>query len=71
MVKKDSDFEELTTVNNSAAVVIKLLQDFWGKGYHVYTDRYYTSTYLLHGLRRLDLSGTATCMVNRKGFPKS
>ena len=67
---KDADFADLTSINNSAAVVVKLVQDLWGKGYHIYTDRYYTSPYMLHWLRRLDLSATGTCMTNRKGYPK-
>jgi hypothetical protein len=55
---RDRDFDVLSTVGNSAAVVLKLVQRLWGKGYHIYTDRYYTSPYLLDWLRRLDLSGT-------------
>lgn len=68
---RDQDFDDLSTVNNSAAIVIKLCQSLWGKGYHVLTDRFYTSPNLLHWLRQLGLSGTGTCMTNRKGFPKA
>ena len=67
---RDSDFEVLSTVNNSSAVVLKLIQSLWGKGYHVYCDRYYTSPQLLHCLKLLDTCCTGTCMTNRKGFPK-
>jgi hypothetical protein len=67
---RDRDFDVLSTVGNSAAVVLKLVQSLWSKGYHIYTDRYYTSPSLLHWLRRLDLSGTGTVMTNRKQFPK-
>ncbi|XP_067950472.1 piggyBac transposable element-derived protein 4-like [Watersipora subatra] len=67
---KDRDFEDLTTEKNSAAVVLKLVQSYWGRGYHVVTDRYYTSPYLLHWLRELQMSGTGTCMTNRKEYPK-
>ena len=67
---KDKDFVDLSNVNTSAAVVIKLVQRLWDKGYHIYTDRYYTSPYLLHWLRSVGLSGTGTCMTNRKNFPK-
>ena len=67
---KDADFANLLTVNNSAAVVLKLVQQLWSKGYHIYTDRYYRSPALLHWLRMLGLSGTGTYMTNRKGFPK-
>lgn len=67
----DKDFVDLNSVNKSAAVVLKLVQSLWDKGYHIFTDRYYTSPNLLHWLRRLNLSGTGTCMTNRRGFPKS
>lgn len=67
---KDPDFAELSSVNIAAAVVMKLVQDLWGQGYHIYTDRFYTSPLLLHWLRMLDLTGTGTCMTNRKHFPQ-
>lgn len=67
---RDKDLEDLSLVNNSAAVVIKLCQSLWGKGYHVLSDRYYSSPNLLHWLRSLNMSGTGTCMTNSKGFSK-
>lgn len=68
---RDADFKDLSTVNNAAVVVLKLLQEFWEKWYYVYTDQYYASLNLLHWLHRLELSGTGTCMTNKKGFPKT
>lgn len=67
---RDKYFDNFSSVNNSAIVVLKLVQRLWVKGYHIYTDKYYSSLSLLHWLRRLGLSGTGTVMTNRKGFPK-
>ena len=60
----------LSTMKVSAAVVLKLLQKLWTHGHHIYTDRYYTSPYLLYWLHKVDLLCTGTCMTNRIGFPR-
>lgn len=67
---RDADFDDLNTVNKVAAVVVKLVQELWGEGYHIFTDRFYTAPLLFHWLRSLDLSATGTCNTNRKHFPK-
>lgn len=67
---RDRDFDNLANVNMTTAVVLKLAESLWNRGYHIYTDRYYTSPQLLYLLGKLGLSGSGTCMTNRKGFPK-
>ena len=68
---RDSDFEVLSTVNNSSAVVLKLIQSLWGKGYHVYCDRYYTSLQLLHCLKLQDTAAQELAWQTEKVFLSS
>lgn len=67
---KDSDFDHLENIGLASGVVLKLCQELYGKGYYIFTDRFYTSPMLLHYLRQVDCSGCGTVMTNRKHFPK-
>jgi hypothetical protein len=54
-----------------ARVVLHLLQPYLDKGYHVFTDRYYTSIQLAKALEERTTAFTGTAMRNRQGLPES
>lgn len=60
----------------STRIVLKLCQDLLdsnpgSKGYHIYTDRYYTSLPLAQELLKLNIHTTGTIQNNRKFIPDS
>ena len=57
-------------LNNSSAVVLKFIQSSWGKGYHLYCDRYYTSPQLLHPLSFLESKFWPTKQSSLHGMEK-
>jgi len=50
-------------------LVSELLQNTAGAGYHLYTDRYYTSYVLATELLKLNVHLTGTVQKNSKGLP--
>lgn len=52
-------------------VVVNLLSGLEMKGYHVYTDNFYTSPALYTDLHHKGFDATGTVRGNRRGIPKS
>ena len=52
-------------------VVTTLLVGLEGKGYHVYTDNFYTSPTLYHELHTKGFEACGTVRIDRVGIPKS
>lgn len=67
---RDLDFDDLSNVGTTAAVVCKLCQGIWTSQRNVFTDRYYTSPTLCYYLTNLGLHTCGTVETNRVGFPK-
>ena len=57
------------TLPQPGRVVLHLLQPYLDKGYHVYTDRYYTSIPLANALEERSTSFTGTAVRNRANLP--
>ena len=59
--------------NKPFNVVVRLLTntDLFGRGYSLYTDRWYTSPDLFNYLYTRQVNSTGTVMGNRKGLPKT
>ena len=57
------------TLLQPGRVVLHLLQPYLDKGYHVYTDRYYTSIPLANALEERSTSFTGTAIRNRVNLP--
>jgi len=51
-------------------VVMNLLENYYNKGYFVFTDNFYTSPTLAKGLLDKEIYTTGTVRSNRKHFPK-
>jgi hypothetical protein len=51
-------------------LVIRLLQGYLGKGYHLYVDNYYSSPQLFYDLFLQSTRACGTLRVNRKGTPQ-
>ena len=51
-------------------MVISLSTDLAGKGYHMYTDNYYTSPALFSELIENGFEACGTVRSDRKGIPK-
>lgn len=62
----DPDYRSLP---QPGRVVLHLLQPYLDKGYHVYTDRYYTSIPLATALEERSTSFTGTAVRNRTNLP--
>ena len=54
----------------SEQITLNLLQPYFGKGYHVYTDNYYTSPQLAAYLSTKNTHLCGTVKHNRQGMPK-
>ena len=67
---KDADLDTTQNIGKISGVVLMLAKSLFGKGYTIFFDRFYTSPNLLYWLRRVDLSGCGTTMINRSRFPK-
>jgi hypothetical protein len=52
-------------------LVLRLMQGYLGKGYHLYVDNYYTSPQLFYELFLQSTRACGTMRVNRKGTPKA
>ena len=52
-----------------ARVVMHLMEPYFSKGHHIYTDRYYSSVPLAQALLQKDTSFTGTMMKNRVDLP--
>lgn len=61
---------EQTVSNKPTDVVMRLLDPLLDKGYHVFTDNYYTCPALYDTLTERATSCTGTVRSNRKGMPK-
>ena len=61
------------TAGKTTQLVFRLLEtcDLLGKGYHLYTDNWYTSPQLLEELHFVDTYGCGTVRANRIGMPKA
>ena len=57
------------TLPQPGRVLLHLLQPYLDKGYHVYTDRYYTSIPLAKALEERSTSFTGTVVRNRTNLP--
>ena len=60
-----------TPLPQPGRVVLHLLQPYLDNGYHVYTDRYYTSIPLAKALHERSTSFTGTVMRNRIHLPEA
>ena len=61
-----SQYEDLP---QPARVVLHLMEPYLDKGYHVYTDRYYTSIPLVQALLDRSTAFTGTAIRNRAALP--
>ena len=52
-------------------IVKKLCIPLEGKGYHIYTDRWYTSPILFAELQKMGIGATGTVGPGVKGLPES
>ena len=57
-------------VGKSGAVVVKLMEPYLDKGYHLYIDNWYTSLELAKHLQAKQTRICGTIRKNRKGLPK-
>ena len=58
-------------LGQTAAVVLKLMNPFLNKGYHVFTENYYNSVALTEFLSKQGMYLTGTLRKDRKGNPKA
>ena len=56
-------------LNHTTKVVLTLMAPLAGRGYDLYTDRFYTSPQLALELGTIDTTLTGTAMSNRKNMP--
>ena len=63
---KEDVENERASLGLATRVVLDIVKPFYNKGYHVYTDRFYTSPILLHYLQHHKVYGCGTVMPNRK-----
>ena len=61
--------DEYAALPQPSRVVMHLLEKYLHKGYHVYTDRYYTSVPLADALHAAQSSLTGTMVRDRVGLP--
>ena len=54
----------------ASKVVLDLMKPIYHKGYHLYTDRFFTSVTLLYYLQKRGTYACGTTMTNRKFFPR-
>ena len=66
---KDDSVRPDTSIGLGHAVVVKLVEALEGKGYHVYTDNFYTSPALYSDLLLKGFGACGTCNINRCGLP--
>ena len=52
-------------------VVVSLLDEFFGKGYTLYTNNFYTSPLLCEDLLQKGIYSCGTVRINKKQFPKA
>ena len=64
-------FNDEHNLGQTAAVVLKLMNPFLNKGYHVFTDNYYNSVALTEFLSKQGMYLTGTLRKDRKGNPKA
>ena len=62
--------DERASLGLATRDVVDIVKPFYNKGYHVYTDRFYTSPVLLHYLQRYRVYSCGTVMSDRKFFLK-
>ena len=60
---------ETTGRGHSHAVVMALVEKLKGRGYHIYTDNYYSSPALFAELREHGFGACGTVRINRRGLP--
>ena len=65
----ETDLLSDSSLLHTTRVVLTLTQPLEGLGYHVITDRFYTSPELAMELDRRGLAFTGTAQVNRRGMP--
>lgn len=63
-------FNDENNLGQTAAIVLKLMQPYLHKGYHVFTDNYYNSVALTEFLSSKGTYITGTLRKDRKGNPK-
>ena len=68
LIGKD-DSLDTSAVGMTHAVVVKLLEGLEGRGHHVYTDNFYSSSALFGDLRRLGFGACGMVQMNRRGVP--
>ena len=64
-------FNDEHNLGQTAAVVLKLMNPFLNKGYHVFTDNNYNSVALTEFLSKQGMYLTGTLRKDRKGNPKA
>ena len=64
-------FNDEHNLGQTATVVLKLMNPFLNKGYHVFTDNYYNSVALTEFLSKQGTYLTGTLRKDRKGNPKA
>ena len=52
-----------------AKVVVTVAEKYFGKGHHIYADRFYSSVPLADELEKKDTGYTGTIISNRKQLP--
>ena len=66
---RGSRYTEVTEKGLTHDVVMSLISPLLGKGYHVFTDNFYTSPALCQSLLDTDTDMTGTVRANRKNLP--
>lgn len=65
----ETELIEKSGLNHTTRVVLTLMQPLAHLGYHLYTDRFYTSPTLALELDAIRTTFTGTAMANRKDMP--
>lgn len=67
--KERGEQQPVSDVGKCGAVVVKLAQDFQGKGHHLYIDNWFNSVALCHFLQARGIYICGTMRSNRKKYP--
>ena len=66
---KETDIIQDSSLAHTTRVILTLVEPLQGLGYHVITDRFYSSPELAKQLEQRGLICTGTVQVNRRGMP--